>query len=121
MRPQRSISQLAVSSAWYDDWGLGMSCDRTGVSLDSVVRARPAVPLYPTCGNNAERVCVSTPADCSTLAAATLTLRLCASASTIIASSTGSLNCFHHSVLTVSAASFVSLMKELGVSTCERR
>ena len=43
------------------------------------------------------------PAACSTLAAAILTFLLFASASAMSESSTGSLNCFHQSVLAVSA------------------
>jgi hypothetical protein len=44
-------------------------------------------------------------------------LVLCASASGINWSSTGSLNCFHHSVSLVSAASPVSYWKAFGDST----
>jgi hypothetical protein len=59
-------------------------------------------------------------AACSTLAAAILTLRLCASASAMSWSSTGSPNCFHHSALTVAAAALGSHTKAGGVSTCGR-
>ena len=84
MRPHRSISQLALSSAWYDDCGLAMSRASSGVAPSSVVRARPAAAAVADLRETvAERVCVSTPAACSTLAAATLMLRLCASASAI--------------------------------------
>jgi len=47
MRPHRSISQLTLRSASYDDWGFGMPADSCGVDVASVTRPRPALVAPP--------------------------------------------------------------------------
>ena len=54
---------------------------------------------------------------CSTLAVATMTLRLFASAVSISWSRTGSPNCFHHAVFAVSATVAGSKRNAAGAST----
>jgi hypothetical protein len=55
MRPQRSISQLALASASYEVCGLG-TVEGSGVAPVSLARCLVPLPLYPIWGKSGDRV-----------------------------------------------------------------